>query len=234
MSRPFLLILVAALLAAATALPTSSAATRDWTFTDFPNEGPLAGTFAIGETTGSNGQVSLPALERVVWADPTFVAAAADVSGGEVALDLAFAKALRNTEDAATILVEYGYVDATGFHAIDSWDITLTQQTRNLAVGDVDPSMLADEAPGTLLEIGHYQGTLVIDAADAVIPKDSHPAIGLTSNEDNTLYTEPSFMGSSTQSTATVPLPELPAIALLAIGAALVGGVALVHRGRRS
>lgn len=208
-------LVLAVILVGLSVVPVADASSRSFYFGPAPNAAPLDSTFQLVNVEPDAGEVDLPANERVLWVEPGALGAPAAVQNGAMSFDLYF------TEFGGELTIEYGHATPAGvFTAIGSGAFDVEPTPRNLVNGVLPPGLPAD--------IGHVEGQ--VTGITGSLPQGNHIAIRLTSDADNTLHTAVSSLGASSASTATVPLPELPALVLTAMGLALVAGVVMIRR----
>ena len=198
-------VLVALLLAPGAHAETS----RSWGLTSLSNE--ATGTFVLSADTRGGDNVDLPADAPVTWADPNALLAAAPFTDGDFAFDLHLSRAV------GSLTVRFGFFKDGAFTELASSGPVAVQPATRTVLDPVGTT-------GTVLDVGQAVGT--IEGVDAVYPAGSHPAIQIESTDPNSLYTADTLLGAQSQSSASVPLPELPAAALFAVGAAAVVGLA--------
>lgn len=209
---------VTLVLAALFLIPVASAATYPFALTDEVNP-DAPGAFLLGEDTNadSSGVVRLVAGQPVVWA------AASPLSAPAV-VDSVFEYDFYFSKHGQMLVVEYGRLVGDQFEAFGSDQVQTVPVSRSAVPDELLPNLIA-------IRIGQAAGSFPVEGE---FDDGDVPAIRLTSEDgDNSLFTEPSLLGASQQSSATVPLPELPAIVLTGLGLATVGAVALVRARRQ-
>jgi len=214
---PIVLALTTALLVAA---PLAQAATtRSYVLSGEPNVTP-AGTFELKESDPSGDTIGLSANVPRIWATRTALLASAPLQNAELEYEIFF----ESTDGHVTIT--YGHVNAAGiFTKLKDAYRTVDKAPRSTT------GTLAGIVNGTLTEVGYVKGKLT--GITGTIPAGSYPAISLATNQDNSVFVTPSLLTSSQASTATVPLPELPTVALMGLGLLAVGGVAMMNTRKR-
>jgi hypothetical protein len=204
------------LVAVAMLVPLASAANEESVaFSGNPNSVP-SGTFLLNGT-GGGSDVALPANSPVTWAIPTELGAAAHF------VNLPFtADVYLHAFTTSTIKFELGYIDGSGFHAIATGTAPVLRSNRT-----VIPASITLPVTKTPADIGVSHLTIT---TSGVYGSHSYRAIRLTSSADNSVYTSASLLNSPHLSTATIPLPELPAALLFGMGGLLVAGVVFTRR----
>lgn len=171
-----------------------------------------------------------PAVLENPVALPALFAQVTPLSAGASFTNASFDFTIHTTASSGNLTVALGYADADGsFHVLANKSAPITNESRNVynAIGPT----------GTPVDIGvasaHFEGLSL------AYPKGSFVAVRVSSDSDSTvpvlgdgMYTQASLLGATDSSTATVPLPELPGIALFGLGLATVGGVVLYNRRR--
>lgn len=220
--RLVLVVTFALLVALGPAAGLGAASSRTFAFTD--NTVQIGGTtYYTLEDAPHGNPIVLPPNATVTWVSATPLAAAVGFGPSDAfspSLSLALAHGLIN--------VKWGYVTADGtFHPLHvSPNVPVLPTSRSVAGQNV-PAPGLGTPKSTVVNAGIAQTRLTGFAG--TIPQGAYPALQLESNAVNALLPGPSVLGSDQASTATVPLPELPAGALVALGAAVVGAVAVVR-----
>jgi|SRR5581483_284782 len=131
------------------------------------------------------------------------------------------------TSATGAISVAWGYLDP------------VTHAFRPLAAGSVSnancnvrsegratlPGTIAPRVPSTVDSVNVGHAICVKNGLSGVIPKDAYPAVQVTSTSNNGFYPAANILGANTNASATIPLPELPAVLLLGLGAVVLGAV---------
>lgn len=197
---------------------------RNYEFSGTPNTvAHLEGTSMLVGVGEGNGVIALPANQKVTWVAPVELAAAAPFADGDFGAQLF----LSNPTGSVTVL--WGYwvpnVGPTGghFEPLKSGSANVQRVPRAII-----PGTLSLPTTGTQADIGRVIVTQ--SGVSSEIPAHTYPAIQLLSTAANSLYTQPSNFQASASSSATIPMPELPAIALLGLGVAVVAGTVIYRR----
>lgn len=214
----------AVILALAMLAPVGAAASdRTFEFTATPNTGALAGTFSLVDADQGNGDpVTLPANVGVVWASPTKLAAPVHFVDGAFSVDLYL------TNAKGTVRAIWGYMELEADNQYHFVPLKASDARNVNAMGRSVAAGLGIPVTSSSLDVGH--ASVPITGVEGVFPAGTYPAVTITSSNNNALYTHPTTLGASGSSTATVPLPELPAVILMALGVGAIGAVALVRR----
>lgn len=213
--RTTMIILALAMLA-----PMASAANGDTAvaFSGTPNSLP-AGTFLFNDN-GGGSDVALPANVPVTWAIPTALSGPAHFTNHPFAANIYL-----HAFTTSTIKFELGYVDSAGaWHTLASGTAPVVRSNRTVL-----PPTVTLPVTKTPADIGAAHLSIT---ADGAYPTGAYRAIRLTSSVDNVVYTGVSILNSPHLSTATIPLPELPAIALFGMGGLVVAGVVFARRSK--
>lgn len=223
------LVLVALVSILALAAPAQATATgKDYGFSNLPSAiVPTAHQLVDPDTPGGDvAPIAMSANTPLLFVQDTPLATGAHFTGGDFRFDGYFSSA------TGAISVAWGYLDP------------VTHAFRPLAAGSVAnancnvrsegrstlPGTVTARIPSTVdpVDVGH--AVCVKTGLDGVIPKNAYPAIQITSTNDNGFFPTANVLGANTNAAASIPLPELPAIALLSLGALVVGGVFYVRR----
>ncbi|MEA3200769.1 MAG: hypothetical protein QOE90_2197 [Thermoplasmata archaeon] len=218
-----LAVAIASLLApVVTAVP----AEKLYGFTDAPNAGVLGSTLALAQA-GAGSPVALAPNVATTWAYPTALATAAAFHGGSFAFDLYL------TSPSGSVKAIWGYM-ALGLDHQEHFTPLKASNAVNVArvpravVANVGHALGAPLPPtGTSVDIGH--ATVTLSGIDGEIPRGAYPAIQIIASNSNGLYPTQTTLGATADSTATIPMPELPALVLLGLGATALGAVVLVR-----
>ncbi|GEM_PF-4868842 len=205
--------------------PSAAAASqKSYAFTPTVNAAaPIGGTLALANAaTAGSGAVNLPANGAVTWVYPTPLATGVAFTNGAFAFDLYFANHVGSVKVVFGDYEQDPVTHVWHFRALKaSQPTTVAAASRNLVGGQTLPRT------GTSLDIG--RATATISGVNGAFPRGSYPAIQVISSNSNGLFTSAGTLGATSASSATVPLPELPALALLGLGALVVGGVVVVR-----
>lgn len=188
-------------------------------FTADPHPAGPFFTVTREDSTEGGAQVNIPQRTPVVWAMPEILHAGADVSGRLAEVDLYFTRH-HGDKGGSTVTASYGYVKDGVFTALGSGTAPIERVPRGVL--NVTRDTLG------VLDIGHAAFEFALPAGSEV-PAGSYPAVAISTEDPNALYAGPSLLGTSSQSSAFVPLPELSPVLLMAAGLAVVGGVVLVR-----
>lgn len=180
----------------------------------------VPGTLVLVEGDAPSGlRVPLPGSVATTWATNAPLNVSAPIHDGTVSFEGYF-----ENVTSKPVTVQWGSVDGTGaFTQLASASCTMVSEGRTLVRTGVQIP-----TTGTALDVGHLlcvqrhvNGTLAA----------GHPAVRVTVPEANTLFPVANGFTAASNSSATIPLPELPALVLLGLGVAVVGAVA--YRARR-
>ena len=206
------------ILALAMLVPMASAASGDTAvaFSGTPNTTP-AGTFLFNDN-GGGSDVALPNGTPVIWAIPTALAGPAQFTNHPFSANIYL-----HAFTTGTIKFDLGYVDAHGaWHTLATGTAPVIRSNRTVL-----PPTVTLPVTKTPADIGAAHLSIT---ASGAYPAGVFRAIRLTSSADNVVYTGVSILNSPHLSTATIPLPELPAIALFGMGGLVVAGVVFARR----
>jgi hypothetical protein len=216
-----------ALLASLAPFANAAPAEKSFEFTSGLNQGlPFAGTFALVAPGGASGTpVSLPANVPQTWVYATPLGANASFQGGSFAFDLYL------TNPVGSVRVAFGDYEQDAVTHV--WHFRPLKVSAPANVNAYQRSLVAGQGlpvlPGVPQSayVGH--ATATITGVNGVLPKNSYPAIQVTSTNNNALYMQSGALGATSNSNVTIPMPELPALALLGVGALVVGSVVVLR-----
>jgi hypothetical protein len=222
--RTLAIVFAALLLAGLVPNAGAVGSSRTYAFTGTPNGGPLAGTFSlVAQGDGGGNAVTLAANQPVTWVSPTVQSTSALFHDGVFSFDFYLANPI------GTIRVVWGDYE-TSCATCSDWHFRPLQASPAVNVNAVPRNVVPGVpvlSPVPSVNIGH--ATFSTPNVNGQITKGSFPAVRVISSNNNALYTHAAFLGASAESTATFPLPELPAIALISLGGIVVGGVAFAR-----
>lgn len=209
MVRLRLLVPLAIIVVASLAPASAAADGKVWVFSE-QTHSAIADALALKESYETTATVLLESGKNVTWAGNELFAPVS-VTGGTFTSDLYF------TTYGGFVTVEYGHMwtDKT-FEKLGVARVPIASETRLV------------EPLKTPVDIGHAHAEF---AVHGTTPIGAYPAIRVTLDgvPQRTMYLDDSVAGAATQSSATVPLPELPALVLLGVGLLTVGGVAVLR-----
>jgi hypothetical protein len=229
-------------LVVALALLVPLASATEYAIKGSPSTGsdPTTGAKAlcILDTDLSPGGADVPLVPGVpVTCDGTKLAAGTTITRYTLSFDIYLYNGSRSN-----VTVDFGYVTPSDPAALTPVAGTFTSLGSNKSQVLPEPRQVSKPAPLTPGSIpvpgpssrGHATGTITVAPPSAVtIPAGSFVAVRVQSDAPNVLLsttTSTVTLDSASTGTATVPLPELPAVALFGLGAVVVGSVAWVRR----
>jgi hypothetical protein len=206
------------------AVSAASTTNVTWDFTSAKAPAGVPGNYQLSSSPHAGNGVNVTGFV-VYWTLPTALRASGSLTAGTFTANLAF------QDFGGNAYVFLGYFLGGTFHQLASGSAPIQQAA---IVGLTNPIGPVGSSPALYVPlhvIASGSASVAVQISQrATIPQGAYWAIGVSSDHPNYLEVQSALIGSQSGSSATVPMPELPAAVLIPIGLVGLVGVAKLRR----